>query len=433
MNKAFLPTDPQSRRTFLERCAQAAYGLSVLPFLGGASSLAAEAAPAPIAPLVKGPGFGSAKNVIILMLTGGMSHIDTFDPKEGETKGPKKGMATKAGFQVTEFLPKIATITDKISVIRSMSAKIGVHDAARYFMRTGFEKRGTIKHPWLGAWAQHYLGPSHKTLPSSVCINRNSDHGNGFFPATFSPLPILDPDAGLQNATSAVGPEGIEKRLELVNELDQSFRQRFSDENVNAYNDFYENTVRLMKSSDLKAFDVAAEPAAMRDSYGRTKFGQGCLLARRLIENGIRSIEVVSGGWDMHNNLEESMESRGGDFDKAFTALITDLESRGLLKNTLVAVTTEFGRKPDWQGTGRGHYPKVFSTVLAGAGIKRGYVHGASDPTGSEPIRDPVTIGNLHATIGYAAGLPINEPAISPSGRPFTVGNKAEPVRALFA
>ncbi len=432
MNKAFLPKDPQSRRTFLERCAKAAYGLSILPFLGH-ETFGAETIAAPIAPLVKGPGFGSAKNIIILNLTGGMTHIDTFDPKTGETKGPGKAISTKADFQVTEYLPKTAAIADKIAVIRSMSAKIGVHEAARYFMRTGFEKRGTIKHPWLGAWAQHYLGPSHQTLPSSVCVNRNSDHGNGFFPATFSPLPILDPDAGLQNSRSAVGPDGVSKRLDLVNQLDQSFRQRFPDENVSAYDDFYESTVRLMKSSDLKAFDVTAEPSALRESYGKNKFGQGCLLARRLIENGIRSVEVVSGGWDMHNNLEEAMGSRGGEFDVAFAALISDLESRGLLKNTLVAVMTEFGRKPDFQGSGRGHYPKVFTTVLAGAGIKRGYVHGASDPTGSEPIKDPVTVGNLHATIGYAAGLAINEPAISPSGRPFTVGNKAEPVRDLFA
>jgi hypothetical protein len=428
MNNPFLKLNPQSRRTFLERCAKSAFGLSVLPWLNSAPAFAADA-PKPTG----GPGFGSAKNLIVLQLSGGMSHIDTFDPKEGESKGPKKAIGTKAGFQVTEFLPKIASIADKICVIRSMTAKIGVHEAARYFMRTGYEMRGTIKHPTFGAWAQHYFGPSHKTLPSSVCINRNSDHGNGFFPATFSPLPILDPDAGLQHATSSDGEESIARRLSLMDKLDQSFRARFPDENVKAYNDFYENTLALMKSTDLKAFDLSAEPAKLRDGYGRTKFGQGCLLARRLIENGIRSVEVVSGGWDMHNGLEEAMETRGGDFDQAFTALILDLESRGLLKNTLVAVTTEFGRKPEFQGTGRGHYPKVFTTVLAGAGIKRGHVHGSSDALGAEPASDPVTVGQFHATIGFAAGFPLEQPAVSPSGRPFTVGNKAVPVSALFA
>jgi hypothetical protein len=428
MKKTLLSLDMQSRRLFLERVARATFGLSVLPFLQSQSS-AADATPAPFS----GPGFGSAKNIIILQLSGGMSHIDTFDPKEGESKGPKKAIATKAGFQVTEYLPKIASIADKICVIRSMTAKIGVHEAAKYFMRTGFEKRGTIQHPTLGAWAQHYLGNSSTTLPASVCVNRNSDHGNGFFPATFSPLPILDPDAGLQHATSTAGNDVVEKRLALVNQLDQNFRQRFQDENVSAYNDFYDNTIRLMKSNDIKAFDLNAEPAQLRDGYGRNKFGQGCLLARRLVENGIRTIEVVSGGWDMHNNLDESMASRGAEFDQAFSALISDLDSRGLLKSTLVVVTTEFGRKPDFQGTGRGHYPKVFSTLLAGAGIKRGYVHGSSDALGAEVASGAVTVGQFHASIGWAAGLPLAQQAVSPSGRPFTVGNKAHPVTELFA
>lgn len=136
----------------------------------------------------------------------------------------------------------------------------------------------------LGAWAQNYLGPSHKTLPSSVCINRNSDHGNGFFPATFSPLPIQDPDVGLQNSVPPAGISTIEKRIELVNHLDGAFRARYPDENVAAYNDFYDNTLTLMKSADLKAFSLASEPANLRESYGRSKFGQGCLLARRLVE-----------------------------------------------------------------------------------------------------------------------------------------------------
>jgi len=433
MKQQLLSADPQSRRLFLERCAQAAYGLSVLPFLNLTSSRAVAGEAKPAAPVVRGAGFGTAKNIIILNLAGGMSHIDTFDPKTGEAKGPKAAIRTKADFQVTEYLPRIASIADKISVIRSMTAKLGGHELARYFMRTGFEKRGTIKHPWLGAWAQHYLGPSHKTLPSSVCINRNSEHGNGFFPATFSPLPILDPDEGLQNSRPTIGLATVQKRLNLANDLDQSFRQEFHDENVSAYNDFYEATVRLMNSSDLKAFDVAAEPGNLRDAYGRSKFGQGCLLARRLIENGIRAIEVQSGGWDMHSNLGEAMETHGGEFDQSFTALINDLESRGLLKTTLVAVITEFGRKPEWQGTGRGHYPKAFTTLLAGAGIKRGYVHGATDALGAEVTRDPVTVGNLHATIGHAAGLPLEQPATSPSGRPFTVGNKAAPISEVFA
>ena len=433
MSNDFLHLDSHSRRSFVERCARAAFGISILPFLEGARSLGIEGATAAAAATAGGAGFGSAKHIIFLQLTGGMSHIDTFDPKVGASKSAKSAVTTKAGFQLTEYLPKTAAISDKICVIRSMTAKVGVHAAAQYFIRTGYEQRGTIKHPNLGAWAQHYLGPSHKTLPSSVCVNRNSDHGNGFFPATYSPLPILDPDAGLQHSVAPAGNAVVEKRLALVNQLDKSFRDRFPDENVKAYNDFYDNTVQLMKSNDLKAFDLASEPANLRDSYGRNKFGQGCLLARRLVESGVRFIEVVSGGWDMHTQLDERMTEVGGQFDQSFAALIGDLEARGLLKSTLVVVATEFGRKPDFSGNGRGHYPKVFSTVLAGAGVKRGYVHGASDELGAEPVDKDMTVGSFHATIAWAAGLPVEKVVVAPNGRPFTIGNKSAAAHEVFA
>jgi len=432
MSNDFLPLDSHSRRSFVERCARAAFGLSILPFLEGARSLGLDTAQSS-AMSPSRPGFGTAKHIIFLQLTGGMSHIDTFDPKTGASKSPKGAISTKAGFQLTEYLPKTADIADKITVVRSMTAKVGVHAAAQYVIRTGYEQRGTIKHPNLGAWAQHYLGPSHKTLPSSVCVNRNSDHGNGFFPATYSPLPILDPDSGLQNAVAAAGNDVVEKRLQLVNEIDKSFRERFPDENVKAYNDFYDNTVQLMKSSDLKAFDLNGESASLREAYGKSKFGQGCLLARRLVESGVRFIEVVGGGWDMHTGLAERMTEVGGEFDQAFAALIGDLDSRGLLKSTLVVVATEFGRKPDFSGNGRGHYPKAFSTVLAGAGIKRGYVHGATDDLGAEPTEKDMTVGSFHATIAWAAGLPIDQVVVAPNGRPFTIGNKSAPAPEVFA
>jgi hypothetical protein len=426
MKNHFLSLEPQNRRSFVERCARTAFGLSILPIFRSTESLANAVTAS------RGPGFGSAKNIIFLQLIGGMSHIDTFDPKEGASKGPKGAVSTKAGYQVSEYLPKTATIADKLCVIRSMTAKVGVHAAAQYFMRTGYEERGTIKHPTLGAWAQHYLGPSHKTLPSSVCINRSAAHGNGFFGATLSPLPILDPDAGLQNASAIGSTAAIEKRLSLADQLDRTFRERYPDENVRAYDEFYDATLQLLKSSDLKAFQLSAESAATRDSYGRSKFGQGCLLARRLVESGVRFVEVASNGWDMHTGLEERMEKLGTEFDQGFAALIGDLEARGLLKNTLVVVATEFGRKPDFTGDGRGHYPKVFSTVLAGAGVKRGYVHGASDALGADVAEADVTVPAFHATIGWAAGLPIEQEVFAPNGRPFTVGNKAKPALEVF-
>ena len=418
-----------NRRSFVEHIARTAFGLSVMPFLPGQNLLAEDAKPA----VTGGSGFGKAKAVIMIQLSGGLSQIDSFDPKTGPSKGPGTPLSTKAGYQVTSYLPEIARVADRISVIRSMTAKVGVHESARYLMRTGFEKRGTVVHPTLGAWAQHYLGASHKTLPSSVCINRPSNHGNGFFPATMSPLPILDPDEGLRNAVSSAAASIMEKRLALLSDMDRKFTNSVKDSEVAAYNDFYESTLRLMKGKDLERFDLKKEPDELREKYGRNRFGQGCLLARRLIEGGVRYVEVESGGWDMHKDIQGGMEDRGSEFDTAFAALISDLESRGLLDSTMVVVATEFGRKPQFDGSGRGHHPLVFSCVLAGGGAKRGYVHGASDAAGGHVESDPVTVGDLHATVAHACGLPIEKSVTSASGRPFTVGNKGKPVSGVFA
>jgi hypothetical protein len=414
-----------TRRMFVERMAKSAFGLSLLPYVSELS-FAQEISQAK-------RGAAKAKAVIMLQLTGGLSQIDSFDPKTGASKGPGSAVSTKAGYQVSSFLPEIAKIADKITVIRSMTAKVGVHEHAQYLMRTGFEKRGTMVHPTLGAWAQNFLGPSHQTLPSSACVNRPADHGNGFFPATMSPLPILDPDAGLQNAIAKADSAVMEKRLSLLHQMDSNFSDAINDPSVSAYNDFYESTLRLMKGKDLQCFDLEKEPTDLRNKYGRNKFGQGCLLARRLVEGGVRYVEVQSGGWDMHKDLEGGMEDRGAEFDTAFAALISDLDARGLLDSTMVVVATEFGRKPTFDGSGRGHHPLAFSCALAGGGAKRGYVHGASDATGGEIDSDPVTVGDLHATVAHALGLPTGEVVLSPSGRPFTVGNKGKPVSGVFA
>ena len=429
MKSSLLRLDSLSRRSFVEKIAKSAFGLSILPFLPG-DNLRAEGKAGEVK---RSAGFGSAKSVILLNLVGGMSHIDTFDPKEGDSKGPADAVTTKAGFQITSFLPETLKVADKICILRSMTAKVGVHQSAQYLMRTGFEKRGTVVHPMLGAWAQHYLGASHKTLPSTVCVNRNSNHGNGFFPATMSPLPILDPDAGLQNSAASTSQEAMDKRLALLKELNQPFHDSTKDENVAAYEDFYSNTMQLMKSSDLDAFNLDKEKPEQREQYGKTKFGQGCLLARRLVESGVRFIEVESGGWDMHKDIEGSMEKVGAEFDKAYGALVADLDSRGLLDSTLVVVATEFGRKPNFDGSGRGHHPKAFSCVLAGAGVKRGYVYGSTNKSGYEPDSKDLSAGDLHATIGYALGCPLEKEVISPAGRPFTIGNKGKPVLDVFA
>ncbi len=418
--------DPLSRRAFCERWASAALGVTVLNGIGG-RSLGAES-------VATGPGFGKAKNVIFLQMVGGMTHIDTLDPKDGPTQGPKKPVGTSAGFQLGGIMENLAKQADKISIIRSMSSKTGVHAAGQYVIRTGYEQRGTIKHPNIGAWAQHFKGQSHETLPSSVCVNRQPQNGNGFFPSSFAPLPILDPVAGLQYSTSDASPESLIKRLVLLDQLDTGFRERFQTAEVKAYTQFYDKTISIMSSTDLEAFKIAEEPEALRQKYGTGKFGQGCLLARRLIEKGVRYVEVAKGGWDMHNNIDDELDDHGADLDVALSALLSDLHERGLLETTLVVLCSEFGRGPKINGNGgRDHHPKVFSTLLAGGGVKGGFIYGASDKEGHAVADKQVSPQDFLSTIGWSLGLPVDEIVMSPSNRPFTVGDKGKAVMDVFA
>ena len=418
------PFDTPSRRQFVERCAATSFGLSILP---AAQLVAAESADQ------KPAAFGKAKSVIWLMLSGGLSHIDSLDPKQGDSKGPAKAINTSADFQVTDFFPKFASIAHRVCVIRSMEAKIGVHAPAQYFMRTAFEKRGTILHPNLGAWGSHYLGRSSTTLPSSVCINRRSDQGNGFFPSGYAPLAIGDPSQGISDVDSIGSKSAAKKRLTLLNQIDANFRKKFNDKGVNAYNSFYDDALALMKSEELKAFDLSSESQEQRDAYGNNSFGQGCLLARRLVDSGVRFVEVKHDGWDHHKALADEMGEVAPVFDQAFATLINDLQQRGMLDSTLVVVATEFGRKPDFDGDGRSHHPVCFSTVLAGGGTKAGFVYGKSDGAGYYVDDNAVSVGAFHASIALAAGMEIKKPALSPSGRPMSVGDGEDPILDLFA
>lgn len=423
-----LSLDPQTRRAFVERWAKTALGVTVLHGTAERMMAAAAAGDATL------PAGGKAKNLIFLQMVGGMTHIDTLDPKEGPTQGPTKPIKTKAEFQLGGTMENLAKQADKISLIRSMTSKTGVHASGQYLIRTGYEQRSTIKHPALGAWAQHFKGPSHKTLPSSVCVNRQPNNGNGFFPASFSPLPILDPDVGLQNSKPEVATTTFDKRMALLDKLDTGFRTRFQTAAVKGYTEFYENTVKIMSSTDLEAFSIADESSELKSQYGKNKFGQGCLLARRLIEKGIRCVEVASGGWDMHNDIEGALSDRGAEMDQAVAALIEDLSQRGLLDTTIVVLCSEFGRGPKMNDRGgRDHHPKVFSTLLAGGGIKKGFVYGSSDKGGFEVADKAVTPQDFLSTIGHALGLPVDEVVMSPSNRPFTVGDKGVVIGDMFA
>lgn len=429
----FLKTlDPVSRRSALELAAKSMLGVTVFP---AASALAAPAKKAKSAPKAGG---GTAKNVIYLFMTGAMTHLDTFDLKPGrEVQGETKGIKTNvSGMQISEYLPKLAKLTDKLAIIRSLATETGDHEQGRYLMRTSYKQIASIRHPGLGAWAMKLQGRRNQTLPDNVTISVEPRHpGAGFLEPSFSPVPIGDPNSGLQNTKSPayLTDDSLSRRLELIDTFDASFRKRFRQKQVEAYNEFYRQAVKLMSSDDLKAFNLGEEKAEVRDQYGRDRFGQGCLLARRLVENKVRFVEVALDGWDHHTEIYDKVPKKAEVLDQALSALLTDLEKKGLLKETLVVVATEFGRTPKInQNSGRDHHPGAFSGVLAGGGIKGGRFHGTSDKDGFRPDEDPVTVSEFNATIAYAMGLPLDEEVHSKSGRPFKVGNGGDPLTVLF-
>jgi uncharacterized protein (DUF1501 family) len=222
--------------------------------------------------------------------------------------------------------------------------------------------------------------------------------------------------------------------MTLADELDKDFRATFPHRNVKAYADMYDDAMTMMKSEDLKAFDLADEAPDVRAAYGKEAFGQGCLLARRLVERGVRFVEVSLGGWDTHNANFGAVPERCETLDKGLSALLNDLHLRGMLQDTLVVVTTEFGRTPDInQNVGRDHYPKAFSAVMFGGGVKGGFVYGKTDKEGREVIEDKIKIQDMNATIAFALGLPLDQVIYSPSKRPFTIADKGQPLTSVFA
>lgn len=418
MKAALNRMDQLSRRGFCERLAKAAMGVSLMP---AADQLLAQQS--------KG---GKAKHIIYMYMGGGMTHLDTFDPKPGTENGGKTDVARTPvpGIVLAQYLPKLAERFKDIAVVRTLQQRTADHSGASYWMHTSYEARATIKHPCMGPWAQRLLGKMHPTLPDSVLIGGGGNHpGSGYLGPTYAPLPIGDPNSGLQNSaiSTTINDQTFEKRLKMMETFNSDFNRKFAHEEVQAYNQFYDNALELMKSSELEAFDLKKEPQEKRDAYGMNQFGQGLLLAKRLIKQGIRYVEVNKGGWDMHNDLWNSIETNAGELDQSIAALIDDLKAEGLFEQTLLVLTTEFGRTPRINANaGRDHHSLCFSGMLAGGGIVGGQVYGKSDDKGHAPAENMVEQKDFNATIAVACGMPIDKVIYSPSGRPFMVAGHKE-------
>jgi hypothetical protein len=429
----FLKADELTRRQFVSNAARAYLGVHLFPMLGGTL---ASAAPADVA---KG---SKAKHVIYLFMAGGMSHVDTFDPKpkKKDVMGKTEAINTKVdGLMLGHYLKNTAGVADKLCVINSMNSTQGAHEQGAYTMHTSYDMRGTIKHPSLGSWVVRLGGRLHPELPGFVAVNSSPDHtGGGFLGAKFAAAPIGSPDDGLLDSrrSAAVSAEDFDRRLTLADKLNRQFHGRFPNADVQAYEELYREAITLMNSKDLKAFDLREEPAATRELYGSGRFAQGCLLARRLVENDVRFVEVQLGGWDTHYDNFTGVEGRCREFDQAYAALITDLEKCGKLQDTLVVVATEFGRTPEIKAEhqdGRDHHPGAFSCVLAGGGIKGGINHGNTDASGSKVKDGMVSVQDFNATIAHALGLPYDLVLMSPTKRPFKIADKGKPITTIFA
>ena len=417
-----------SRRQFMSSVAKSCLGVSAI--ISAEDLLGARTGSVP-----------TARNVIFLYMAGGMTHLDTLDPKPGnkEVMGETTAIKTSAdGIQLGHWLPKTATQMHNATIVRSMNTNQGAHAQANYLLHTSYQRRGTIIHPSMGAWVSRFTEKLNAALPANVRINGGSDVlGAGYFEKKHGPLPLGNPSAGIQNVKKAgyVDNDMFNKRLDIAGKFNKSFLGTYPQKQIRAYTDLYDDATKLMKSSDLEAFDLTKEPQQVREEYGDNNFGQGCLLARRLVGSGVRFVEVQLGGWDMHNDVFGNLEDKAAMLDSGLSSLLKDLERRGMLGDTLVVLASEFGRTPEIKAgrNGRDHHPSAFSTLLAGGGIKGGYIYGKSDERAHYAEENGVGMEELNATIAHAMGISVNKTIFSPSGRPFKVAHGKQPILDILS
>jgi uncharacterized protein (DUF1501 family) len=427
-----------SRRDWLKLSAVGALGASLSGWL---PALAADTARNP----------HRKRSCILLWMNGGPSQMDTFDLKPGHANGgPFKETATNVpGIKISEHLPKIAKFGDRMAIVRGMSTKEGDHGRAAQFLHTGYLPSGPVQYPTLGSLVAKELADEESALPSFVSIDSFrafGTGGSGFLGPQYAPLvlaptnfqatdadyagalrvPDLAPSANVTRAQS-------DARIGLLREMQKEFGDSHGGAASHSRATAYDRAVRLMQTDAAKAFDLDQEKAELRDRYGRNLFGQGCLLARRLVEQGVPFVEValsradgVPIGWDTHGENFDGVKRLSDVLDPAWATLMTDLKERGLLDTTLIVWMGEFGRTPKINGgNGRDHFPNAWTTVLAGGGIKGGQVVGKTSRDGMAVEERPVSVPDFLATVCQALGIDPEKQNQSNVGRPIRIVDKA--------
>ena len=379
---------------------------------------------------------GSAQHVILFWNSGGMSHLDTWDPKPGRpTQGEFNPIKTSVpGMEISEIFPNLARQMHNAALIRSIRGTNGDHGRAQYELQTGFNQAPNVMHPGLGSIVAHEREPL-GDLPAYISISGNPARA-GYLGQRCEAYYVGRP--GEKDPYLAF-PEGIhhargEQRLEILARMNARTSSQLGASELKASERALKDAVALMESPALKAFELNHEKPATIERYGDTEFGRGALLARRLVEKGVRFVQINRGGFDNHGNIFEAMRNHGATMDPALASLISDLNASGLLSKTLVVVLSEFGRTPRVNdGGGRDHWARVFSAFMAGGGVKGGSIIGASDEDGMDPAERPVKPFDLHATICHALGIDLNREIITQQGRPMRLLRKdGQPIRELF-
>lgn len=382
------------------------------------------------------------RSCIVLFQNGGASQLDSFDPKPeapADIKGSFGSIPTSVpGIHFSALLPRTAKALDQFAVIRSMNSDEAIHERARQYIFSGTKPRNDLLQPSYGAVMAKERGPRNGVPPYVVIPEKDLSADAGFLGPTYDPFVAGNPNTKTFSVKDLTLPSGVSyeeavTRKGLLGKLDRDFRDAQRSPLLDSMNEFYQKAYELIASpAARKAFDIAAEPDKLRDAYGRTGVGQGCLLARRLIESGVRLATVFHGGYDTHTGHEKAVKPLSEDFDQAFPALLEDLRQRGLLASTLVLVIGDFGRTPkiNFSG-GRDHWPRAFSVALAGAGVPGGVVLGSTDKQAGEPVDRPVAIEDLAATVYKLLGID-SQKEYHANGRPVRIVKDGLAVKELL-
>lgn len=408
------------RRRFLRQSTALGLGTGFLGFREGLAAQADE---------LRRQG----KSLILLWMAGGPSQFETFDPKPlHQNGGGTKAISTAVpGIEIAEHWPRMAEVMQEVALIRSMTNREGNHQRATYQMHTGYIPSGSVKHPNIGSSIAQQIAPDDAELPSVVSIGPTE--GAGFLGVDYEPFNVTVPGSLPANLGAQQPEARYQRRLGLMQKLEGEFAQRGAAQQVENHSRLYRKSSRLVLSPQTAAFDLASEPASLRGAYGNSNFGRACLLARRLVEAGVTFVELRSNGWDTHQENFTAVANKAGEVDPAAATLIRDLKERGLLDSTLVVWTGEFGRTPRVNGrNGRDHYPRAFSSWMAGGGVRGGQVIGSTSRDGSTINDQPVEVNDFLTSICHALGANPAHENISPLGRPMKVVDGGEIVRPLF-